>query len=306
VEMQPRVVFRAVLTLWVLTCTLLFIVHYTVRDSLPQPLLDHVRAQADAELSGPEKAIGLAWVLVLGVALVGLYAFWGPARVLWLIALVLVGPLTGRSPTVAPGPSSALEAYAFALGGAVLAMSYCRPFSGLFASGGPYGRGVELVQKGHFEQAIASFTEAIRLDPRLTDAYAGRAAAHCALGAYERCIADCNEAIRLGPQETSFYSVRGVAHEHQGKLEEAFRDYNEALRLDPANVSAYYNRAHATFMKADYARAAEDFSEAIRLNPADKVLAAKAFDFRAKAYRALGDETKAACDERKARDLRGE
>src|SRR5437868_14172186 len=97
VSMSRRVVFRLVLTLWVLTLVLLFIVHFALRPSLPQPLLDYVQAQDEADLPGVELALGAAWLLLFSVALVGLYAFWRPARVLWLAALALTGPFLAPS-----------------------------------------------------------------------------------------------------------------------------------------------------------------------------------------------------------------
>ena len=45
-----------------------------------------------------------------------------------------------------------------------------------------YNRGVDHLDKGEFDKAIADCNEAIRLDSRLRQAYSGRAVAYRALG----------------------------------------------------------------------------------------------------------------------------
>ena len=47
--------------------------------------------------------------------------------------------------------------------------------------------------------ALSDFTEAIRLDPKRADAYAGRGAARVLLGQYSLGIADAEESLRIGP-----------------------------------------------------------------------------------------------------------
>ena len=72
-----------------------------------------------------------------------------------------------------------------------------------------YLRGVTALDKGDNDAAIAQFTEAIRLDPRLAAAYADRARAHGRKNELEKTIGDCNKAIRLEPDMSSAYACRG-------------------------------------------------------------------------------------------------
>ena len=53
-----------------------------------------------------------------------------------------------------------------------------------------YNRGVAYFQKGEYDQAIAEFTEAIRLDPTDTQAYVNRGVAYDEKGEYDKAIGE--------------------------------------------------------------------------------------------------------------------
>ena len=63
-----------------------------------------------------------------------------------------------------------------------------------------FNRGVACKADGDGDRAIADYTEAIRLDPKLAIAYYERGIAYHALGDFDRAIADYTEAIRLDPK----------------------------------------------------------------------------------------------------------
>ena len=68
-----------------------------------------------------------------------------------------------------------------------------------------------LLDAGHFNDAIAAFTEAIRLNPKDFEAYHCRAFAFQKMGQPSRAIADYTEAIRLDPTAPNPHINRGDA-----------------------------------------------------------------------------------------------
>jgi tetratricopeptide (TPR) repeat protein len=153
-------------------------------------------------------------------------------------------------------------------------------------------RGYAYAMHGKYARAIADFDEAIRLDPDYAYAYVNRGYAYAMQGEYARAIADYDEAIRLDPDYAYAYVNRGRAYAMQGDLARAIADYDEAIRLDPDFAGAYYNRGLAYAEQDEYAQAITDYDEAIRLNPDY----AKAYGNRGYAYYAQGEYARAIAD----------
>ena len=63
-----------------------------------------------------------------------------------------------------------------------------------------YNRGIAWQAKGQLDEAIADYSEAIRLNPKFVRAYYNRGIAWNAKGESDKAIADYNEAIRLNPK----------------------------------------------------------------------------------------------------------
>jgi tetratricopeptide (TPR) repeat protein len=143
-----------------------------------------------------------------------------------------------------------------------------------------------------YNQAIADYTQAVRLDPNNAATYRQRGVTYGDIGDYDRAIADYNQAIRLDPNyAASAYSNRGVTYDAKGDHDRAIADYNQAIRLYP-NAITYYNRGNAYNAKGDYDRAIADYNQAIRLDPNY----ASAYSNRGIAYAEKGDYDRAIAD----------
>jgi tetratricopeptide (TPR) repeat protein len=145
---------------------------------------------------------------------------------------------------------------------------------------------------GAYDKAIASFNEAIRLDPTSTLGFRSRGAAYANKDDYDRAIADFNEAIRLDPKSALAFSDRGVAYANKDDYDRAIADFNQAIRLDRKSALAFRNRGDAFANKDDYDRAIADYNEAVRLDPKN----ALAFRSRGVAYAYKGDDDQAISD----------
>jgi Tfp pilus assembly protein PilF len=75
------------------------------------------------------------------------------------------------------------------------------------------------------------FHEVIRLDPRISDAFAARAFIHANRKDYDRAIADYDAAIRLDHNNGAAFRNRGLVHKMKGDIARANADFEEARRL---------------------------------------------------------------------------
>ena len=160
-------------------------------------------------------------------------------------------------------------------------------------------RGGAFLALGRDQQAIADFTESIRLKPDYALAFAGRGQAKLAMAELDAAITDYGEAIKLNPNYSSAYISRGYAFLVKGDLDRAVADFGAALMLAPANVVALNNRGLAYRRKGEFELALKDYDAALNLNPAY----ALAFNNRGYVHEALGQKKEATEDFHKALSL---
>ena len=157
-------------------------------------------------------------------------------------------------------------------------------------------RGDEFYKQGDFDAALASFSEAIEIDPGYTEAYHrrglirrarrdndaaiadftkamnlatgspemhyhARGITQLAGGKYDAAIADLTEAIKLNPYNADAYYIRGLAHHRKGSREAAIADYDRALEFIPPVTEAYGARGVAKLVVGKTADALADFTE---------------------------------------------
>ncbi len=125
--------------------------------------------------------------------------------------------------------------------------------------------GAELQEQGRFEEAIAEFNEAIRINPKLEWAYVSRAFSYSEMGQYDRALQDCDQAIRLDPELENAYILRASAYSEMGEFDKALQDFDQAIRLDPQSVDTYHNRALTYTSHGMDAEAEEDVKRAEEL-----------------------------------------
>ena len=145
-------------------------------------------------------------------------------------------------------------------------------------------RGNASMRKKQLDQAIAEFSEAIRLQPDYALAYSNRGVAKSRQGRYDAAIADYNQALRLIPNYALAYCNRGFAWYWKGQYDLAIADFNQAVRINPKYYHAYNGRGLSWMGKQMYDAAIDDFNEVLRLKP-DYTLAA---GNRSKAYAKRG------------------
>ena len=138
--------------------------------------------------------------------------------------------------------------------------------------------------EGKLSEAIAAYTEVIRLYRNHLGAYYGRGRALQSGGEHELALKDFSAALELAPNDADIYYYRG-----QSNLwiypDIAVKDFSEVLRLDPENADAFYSRARAHQNTENHETAVSDFDNAISLGREDAYI----FYSRGYSYQELGD-----------------
>ena len=131
---------------------------------------------------------------------------------------------------------------------------------------------------------LEAVDKALSIKPDYLEALVNRGLAHSQKGKHEQAIADFTEALRVDPRDEFLYYNRGNAHYCKGEFDRAIADYSEALRLNPRSLWSLGNRGKSWLLKGEYVRAITDFSRLLQLDPGNL----KALCDRAGAHLDLG------------------
>src|SRR6266480_865869 len=94
------------------------------------------------------------------------------------------------------------------------------------------------VSQQKFQEAVADYSEALKVKAKDPDIFERRAYAEIQLKDYDKALHDYNEAIKLAPEEPKYYQVRAFIYQTKGDFKAALADTEKTLKLDPNNQDA--------------------------------------------------------------------
>ncbi len=144
-----------------------------------------------------------------------------------------------------------------------------------------YYRGLALRQLGRLETALASFEQAITLEPEDPLAIAERCSTLADLGDYQ-ALATCS--ITDGEELAALSDVAAPQDLGEG-LRQAIASYEQALNMRPDDASLWIQQGIALEQLGDYERAISSYDRAIEINPEYALALAR----RCGVLNALGD-----------------
>ena len=99
-------------------------------------------------------------------------------------------------------------------------------------------RATVYVSQKKFQEAIADYSEALKVKSNDPDIFERRAYAEMQLKNYDRALHDYSEAIKLSPEEPKYYQVRALIYQTKGDFKAALADVDKILKVDPNNQDA--------------------------------------------------------------------
>ena len=151
-----------------------------------------------------------------------------------------------------------------------------------------------LVKAGEINSAVSDFSDALSIEPQNFDALYNRAALRQSLGKLEDALDDYTKAIAAddGKRRASVYYQRARLNESMGNKLRALGDYSSAIERDKKNAGYYHSRALLKLSMGRELEAKEDLSAALNLSPN----ACESLFERAKLYLKLGQFADAISD----------
>jgi tetratricopeptide (TPR) repeat protein len=127
-------------------------------------------------------------------------------------------------------------------------------------------RGLIKVDLKQYDAAIADFTEAMRLDPKMVVAYENRGQVYITHKNWDPALRDFSDALKLDAKYAPLYFKRTQIHLGRNDLAKAMDDVNAGLALDPKNHHALLVRGNIHMDRHDLDKALADYTKAIELN----------------------------------------
>ena len=153
-------------------------------------------------------------------------------------------------------------------------------------------RGNIYLDAAKFDEAIADFTQAHRLDSTNKWALANRGMAHAWKRNFTEAERDLAAGETIDPGNAVVLRARGLLAEFKGDYGAAVDLFTKSLTRDPGNSFARSHRAFALTNQRKFDEALADLNVVLEQQPRNAFALAQ----RATAYRALGDNDKALAD----------
>lgn len=152
-----------------------------------------------------------------------------------------------------------------------------------------YNRGLNLTEQGNYTLAVASFENAVSLEPGYFEAWNGIADALNRNSQFEEALSASNRSLMINPDYVEGWINRGqilynmgykyedVAH-NTAMADELYAEqldaFDKAISINPQNADAWFNKAYALAGMKRYDEAIADFDKVATLDPAYPNLAA--------------------------------
>jgi len=127
--------------------------------------------------------------------------------------------------------------------------------------------GVALEQQGKIREAVAHYTEALRIKPDNAEAHNNVGVVLQGQGKIQEAVAHFTEALRISPKHPGVHYNLGVVLQGQGKIQEAIIHFAEAVRIRPDYAIAHNNLGVALMGQGKVQDAIAHFSKAVQAKP---------------------------------------
>jgi Flp pilus assembly protein TadD len=131
----------------------------------------------------------------------------------------------------------------------------------------PFVSGMKFFQATRFDQALPYFEQAVKKDPKKSEAYFYSGLCYANLGRKNEAIEAYKKAIGLKPDYADAHNNLGAAYANLGRFADAADEYKQTIRLMPDHALAHFNLGMAYVKLGRNNEAIESFKQVIRLKP---------------------------------------
>ena len=121
-----------------------------------------------------------------------------------------------------------------------------------------YSMGMVKMLEGKYEACIADFSNAIKKDKKLTDAYYNRGIAYEKIGEHQKAIKDYSVVVKQKPYMYQAFNNRGLLYVRINDYQKAIADFTTSIRINSSYPFSYLYRANAYMLNNQLDKAKSD------------------------------------------------
>jgi len=130
-----------------------------------------------------------------------------------------------------------------------------------------FNQGVALQESGMVEEAISSYQNAIKQNPKHAQSFYNLGVIFQQKEFLDQAITYYEIAIGLNKDFIEAHHNLGIAYKDKGLFDEAIICFQGVLRLKPNHAGAYYNLGNTLVAKGQFHEALQSYQKAIEINP---------------------------------------
>ncbi|MEW6096887.1 MAG: tetratricopeptide repeat protein [bacterium] len=117
------------------------------------------------------------------------------------------------------------------------------------------------------DKAMKSFELALKLTPKMIDAYLGLALCYEMKHQWDEAISECKKALALEPKNANIYVIMGEIYRWKGKFDLAEVNFNKAIEIDDTHINAYLNLAGVSLTTGQPEKALTRLKKVLYIKP---------------------------------------
>lgn len=130
-----------------------------------------------------------------------------------------------------------------------------------------FNLGLKQVSAGEFDKAVASWEQALKINPNLSEAWHNRGSALGRLGKYKEAVESFQRALAIEPRNYQAWNDRAHALYQMQQWLEAVNSWDNAIKIMPGNHLFWYNRGCALEQLEDWDESIASYEKSLEIKP---------------------------------------
>ncbi|MDX8551899.1 tetratricopeptide repeat protein [Methanospirillum sp. J.3.6.1-F.2.7.3] len=101
-----------------------------------------------------------------------------------------------------------------------------------------YNSGNNFLNAGNYDKALASYNQALNINPKFVEVWNNKGTVLAKLGRVEESLTAFDQGLKINPNYANLWLGKGLALSMLGNFEDGLQAVEQSLKIDPTNEDA--------------------------------------------------------------------